>query len=73
MWKQRPLTPLYKEIWKGKIVEINTDDIVRKGREPYLIKSGKTLEQLVINEKDEMLYIPFICIIYTIFTFQISL
>ena len=62
-----------KEIWKVKIVQINTDDSVRKARERYLIKRGKTLEPLVIDKKDEMLYIPSICLIYTFLTFQISL
>ena len=44
-----------------------------RARERYLIKRGKTLEPLVIDKKDEMLYIPSICLIYTFFTFQISL
>ena len=46
---------------------------MRKARERYLIKRGKTLEPLVIDKKDEMLYIPSICLIYTFLTFQISL
>ena len=50
-----------------------SDISVRKAREPYLIKRGKTLEPLVIDKKDEMLYISSICLIYTFFTFQISL
>ena len=55
------------------MVQINTEDIVWKARKPFLIKRGKTLEPLVIDKKDEMLYIPSICIICTFFTFQISL
>ena len=41
-----------------------SDISVRKAREPYLIKRGKTLEPLVIDKKDEMLYIsPFVLFI----------
>ena len=69
--RQRHVQKSVMQIWKVKKGKINTDDSVRKAREPYLIKRGKTLEPLVIDKKDEMLYIPSINLSYLYF-FYIS-